>query len=91
MSISTYVYGIVEADEEYMKMKKIYDACIDADVDIPKKVTDYFDDNTPDDDGIIMELDHIAKKEVRDMEEGYKIKVSDIPSSVKYIKFVNSY
>jgi hypothetical protein len=88
MSVSYYVEGIREPDEEFQKMKKIYDLCIESDVGVPREVEDYFDGNTPDNDGLSVEIPNEEFSE--EYRSGYKVQVKDIPKNIKCLKFTIS-
>ena len=42
MGMSTHLVGIVPPDDDWKKMKAVWDACDNADVDIPKDVSEFF-------------------------------------------------
>ena len=51
MSMSTSVVGFVPPDEEWKKMKAVWDACANADVETPNDVDDFFSGKEPDKNG----------------------------------------
>ncbi len=96
MSMSTYIIGVVPPDEDWKKMKQVYDACIEADIDIPDDVWTFFDKEEPDEDGVLLDL--LDKKEFAicrpwgDMDsDGFELDVCDIPKNVKTLRFYNSW
>ena len=89
MSMSTHVIGFTPPDETWQKMKAIWDACQRADVPVPDEVDDFFGGEAPDPAGVEVEL---PLREWRDGErEGFELEVAAVPSSVKTIRFYNSW
>lgn len=93
MAMNTHVVAIKSPDEKWRKMKAIYDACTDAEVEIPDEVDDYFNNEPPDEDGVVIELEDEACCAVwnEDGFDGYIINLSLLPKDVTSIKFFNSY
>ncbi len=93
MSMSTYVKGIIPPDETWLKMKAIYDSCIEADIEVPDKVMEFFDNEEPDNAGVVIDLGrrYICRKWQDDMSEGYELDVKDIPEGVQTLRFYNSW
>ncbi len=89
MSMSTHVEGFVPADEEYAKMKAVWDACDSAGIEIPEDVFDFFDEVKPT--GLGMRIDLKLEDYRNGEDEGFKLLVSDIPKNVKTILFFNSW
>lgn len=89
MSMTTHVIGFLSRDEEWEKMKSVYDACKKADVPIPEAVHTFFDYEKPDPRGGRIELRSFDYNS--DGESGIEIYVGDIPKNVKIIRFYNSY
>lgn len=56
MSMSTHVVGIVPPDDDWKKMKQVYDACVAANIDVPDNVWDFFNNEEPDDAGVLIDL-----------------------------------
>jgi len=98
-SPSLYVIGFRLPDEKWRKMKAVYDVCKQSGVDPPAEVEDFFDDNPPDDRGILVELDgrfgakgHECCVEYKgDMEDGWEIDLSKVPKDLTHLRFVASY
>ena len=42
MSTSISFYGIKPPDEDYLKMKAVYDSCTEASIPVPDKVSEFF-------------------------------------------------
>jgi hypothetical protein len=72
-------------------MKAVFDACVKADVDIPKEVSDFFGGEEPDHCGIEVSLEGYYVPYKDGMIEGFEINVTDLPDHVKIIRFYNSY
>lgn len=96
MSMSTCVYGIKPPNKKWKEMKKVYDACIEADIETPDEVNEFFnlfDGEEPDDKGVIFTLDkYECCTEYRDDScEGFEIEIDKLPKNIKIIRFVNSW
>lgn len=96
MSMSTHVKGIIPPDETWLKMKVIYDNCIDADIEVPDKVMEFFDYEEPDNSGVVIDLStkqysNICREWSDDMSSGYELDVKDIPEGVRTLRFYNSW
>ena len=91
--MSTHVVGFRPADEKWNKMKKIWNACESAGVEIPKKVDDFFNNEAPGDKpGIEVELKSAVRPwSSKFAEEGYEVDIAKLPPDVKVIRFYNSY
>lgn len=68
-------------DDEYEKMKEVFDICINAGVSVPSEVTDYFDDNQPEENLPI-------KVPIHDVSDGIEIYQGDLPSKFYKIKIL---
>lgn len=91
MGMSRNVCGIVPPDEQWMKMKAVYDACMKADIDIPDEVDEYFDGRNPDDKGMQIDIDDAVEEYSGDSEDGFDVDLSKLPKKVKIIRFTNSW
>lgn len=91
MGMNTSVTGFRKPDKEFFKMKKVWDACKEANVPIPDDVEEYFDYSRPDNTGIELSLKKYVEEVKGDMEEGFQIEISKLPKNITHIKFTNSY
>jgi len=93
MSMSTSVVGFRPPDEKWRKMKAVYDACNIAGVAPPEEVNDFFEWDTPDDDGVTVTLhNHAAVTEYHEEESnGLQVDLTKLPNGVTIIRFVNSW
>ena len=58
MGMSTHVVGFKPADDKWKKMKAVWDACSDADSEIPQSVDKFFDGQYPGDNpGMAVNID----------------------------------
>jgi len=96
MGMNTHIIGFKAPDEKWKKMKAVYDACEVAGTAIPMAVTDYFNDEPPDDAGVEVELEEedCVEKWREEMEDGFVVDVkrllNDHPD-ITHIRFYNSY
>lgn len=92
MGMSTHVKGFRPADEQWEKMKQIWETCEEADVPIPKEVEEFFDDEEPGDrPGMEIDLGDAVSEYNADMMDGYEIDITKLPPGVKIIRVYNSY
>ena len=89
MAMSTKVQGIVPPDDKWHNMKKIWDSCEAENIAIPDEVLDYFKEEDPNPEGIVVDI--ASTKSGRDMEDWHEVTVADIPDNVKIIRFINSW
>ncbi|MNS67987.1 hypothetical protein D3C72_1012510 [compost metagenome] len=98
MSLSVHVYGIKAPDEKWQAMKKIWDACIEANIQIPQEVLVYFDYEDPDPLGVVIDLKNnkdisalIPLGEDPWQTNGFIVDITKLPPDIKWIKFENSF
>ena len=91
MSMSTHLIGIIPPNDMWKNMKAIWDSCEVANIKIPSEVLAFFDDTPPDDAGVMIDLETIAKPYHTDSAEGFELDVDKIPKHVKTIRFYNSW
>ena len=93
MGMSTYVEGFHPRDEEWEKMKAVYDSCMAARIPLPQEIEAFFDGEPPDESGIKVCLDghECVSKYHDDFKDGIEIDISMLPKNVTKIRFVNSY
>ena len=83
-----YIEGIVPVDDEWKRMKKVWDACQEAGIDVPDEVAEFFDWKSPDDDGMSIELEDGTHYErfSEEMVDGISIVLKHLPKKVQVIK-----
>lgn len=93
MGMSTHVIGFKPPDDRWKAMKAARDACVAADVEIPEEISDFFEDQEPDEAGVEVQLDEAeGVKEYRaDGADGFELEVAKLPKDVKIVRFYNSY
>ena len=92
MSMSSYVVAFRPPDETFKKMMDVYKTCCEAGVDLPKKVSEFFDDTEPDPKGVEIDIkDAVEEWNDGEMSEGFQVDLEKLPKGVKYIRFYNSY
>jgi hypothetical protein len=87
--MSTHIIGFVPPDDDWQRMKAIWDSCTAAGVDVPRAVEEFFNDCPPDDAGVEVGLPVTQWGD--DASSGYELEVSAIPLNVKRIRFYNSW
>jgi hypothetical protein len=91
MSMSTHIIGFIPADDKWIQMKRVFDSCEEAGIEIPREVSRFFNDEKPDPNGVEIELKATEWENREYCYNGYELKVSDIPKDVTIIRFYNSY
>jgi hypothetical protein len=93
MGMSTHVVGFRPPDEKWKKMKAVWDACEAAGTDIPKDVERFFNGESPDDQGVAIDIkDHACCESYDgDGSQGFEIDLKKLPPDVTIIRFYNSY
>lgn len=95
MSVSLHIYGIRPPDDDWRKMKAAWEACEAAGIDVPSEVLLFFDEERPDDAGVLVGLSHttdnpIAREYRGEYDSGYEIDIADLPPGIKTIRAVLS-
>ncbi len=90
MGMSSSAVGFRPPDEDYKKMKAIWDACKTARVPIPEQVEKFFDYRAPDPQGVEVDI-KAATKEWADKDacDGLEVDVTKLPAGVKIVRFMN--
>lgn len=92
--MSTHVVGFRPPDEKWRRMKAVWDACLQAEIEPPENVNDFFEGRTPDPAGVEVSLTGftpIAREWMDETRSGYEINVDDLPDGVKIVRFYNSW
>jgi hypothetical protein len=89
MGMSTHVIGVCGVDDQYIRMKAVYDACEDAGVGLPSAVADYFRESAPDQSGRLVEIP--SRRWEDESREGFEVDLATLPDEVKTIRFYNSW
>ena len=93
--MSTSVTGFVSPENDlYKKHSKVLLACIEAEIkELPKETAEYFGNKYPDEYLLEkkLEMDIPTHEYNEDSCSGYEIVVSEIPTGVHKIRFVNSW
>jgi hypothetical protein len=92
MSMSLHVQGFKPPDDQWKKMKAVWDACEGAGLFPPPEVEGFFDGVDPDPAGVSVDLSpHLREWQDRHASMGYELDVADIPAGVKTIRFIASF
>lgn len=90
MGMSTYVIGFTSQDENYQKMKQIWENCVEMNILVPDEVDKFFDYEEPNKDGINIKIPNREWSD-GDMSTGIEVDIKNIPEIVEKIRFVNSW
>lgn len=100
MGTSTHVIGFRAPDEQWKKMKDVYEACVEAGIEIPEVVDNFFGGEMPDDAGVTINLkeDDPANICIQEYNEpgsqGYTIDLHALAKcypNITHLRFYNSY
>lgn len=89
MSMSTHVVGIRPADDRYKSMLAIYDSCRKLGISTPKEVDKFFNYETPEPNGVVVDIKDATTAWKNDYCLGLEVDVSKLPPDVKIIRFFN--
>jgi hypothetical protein len=91
--MSTHVIGIKPPDEKWRKMKKVWDACKEAGIEVPNEVWEYFECQAPDNLGVLVKIldSRAVLKYADESAEGYCVHIDLLPPDVKIVRFYNSW
>jgi hypothetical protein len=86
MSVDLHVTAFRPPDDKWKKMKVIWKACNDAGVPVPEEVSEFFNWENPDSNGVEVPLGVALREWNDEYRSGYQINISELPSNVKYIR-----
>lgn len=87
MSTDLYFNGIKPPDNKWKQMKKIYDSCQDAGVTVPEEVQEFFEDEPPDESGVVVSLPSDTYTEWRtECYWGYEIDLTKLDKNIKLLR-----
>lgn len=92
-SMSVFVVGLRPPDDHWKRMKTAYDACFSAGVTIPEDVIEFFHGETPEEDGIAVDLEKTdCVKDWHDgLREGVEVELSKLPQDIRCIRFYTAW
>lgn len=93
MSMSTHIVGFRPPDSKWKQMRAVWDACDQAGVPVPDEVTQFFNGEPPDINGIEVDLKcHEACCGGGDRDRiGYTIDLEKLPPNITKIRFYNAW
>jgi hypothetical protein len=91
MGMSTHVIGFRPPDEQWRKMKAVYDACKAAGTEAPRSVIEFFNDEEPDDNGQSADIKAATRPYQDDSREGIEVDITKLPQGLKIVRFYNSW
>jgi hypothetical protein len=93
--MSSYVLGFIPSDEEWQQKKAAWEACVEAGIQIPDELYDFFGEggDGPDDAGKVVALPDgvVTEWSDGDMSSGFEVDVKKLPKNVTVVRFVNSW
>jgi DNA/RNA endonuclease G (NUC1) len=96
MGMSTHVQGFRPPDEQWRKMKAVYDACEAAGIKVPDHVWKFFEYETPDANGVEVSAKALEEcgalhKWSDDSRSGYEVDITKLPQGLTILRFYNSW
>lgn len=99
MGMSMYLCGIKPPDDDWKKMKAVWDACAAGDIEPPGEVSGFFGDEVPDDSGVLVELGWGDGGAPSDGEYGwsnedavgFEVDITALPKDIKKLRFYCSW
>lgn len=93
MGMNTTVYGIVPPDDIWKLMKKVVDACDAVGIEWPDEVSDFFNDEPPDEKGVIVDIENTPGviEYNSEMCNGFEVDITKLDPNIKIVRFVNSW
>ncbi len=91
--MSMHVKGFKAHDEKWLKMKAVYESCVEAKIPVPPEVCRFFNWDTPDDAGVTVEIKgtEACKPFKDDMMSGFDIDLKKLPADLTHVRFYCSY
>ena len=91
--MSTHIVGVQPADEKWSEMKAVYDACTKAGIEVPDDVWMFFNENPPDDAGVIVDIEgtEAVSGYYADPNQGFEVDIRKLPKDICIVRFYNSY
>lgn len=87
MSVSIGVGGTRPPDEKWRKFKAVWDACRVADTTIPDEVSDFFNGEEPDPDGVSVNIDAACTSGHDSDSEWIRVDLKKLPQDVTVLHF----
>lgn len=93
MGMSTHVVGFKPPDDKWKNMKKAWDACEKAGINIPYEILEFFDHQAPDDSGVEVSIERLdcTQKWIGESCDGFEVDIKKLPADVTVIRFYNSW
>ena len=85
MSVTIHIEGVRKPDEEFSRMLAVWKSCQAANISPPKEVLEFFGYAEPDERGLCIDMKGLGCGEI-ESDEGWEIKVCEIPSNLKVIR-----
>lgn len=95
MSVSLSISGIKPADDDFRKKLAAYRACETAGIGIPSALSDFFNNEKPDEKGVVIEISkYSSNKDIKDAiseyhgdySGGYDIDLTKLPKDIKILR-----
>lgn len=93
MGMSTHVVGFKPADEKFIKMREVYNACNAAGVAVPREVEKFFEHEPPPEAelGVRVDITAAVKKWQGNSASGYELDLSKLDPDVRVVRFYNAW
>lgn len=91
MGMSTYAKAIIVPDEKYHKMYAVWEACDNAGIDPPEEVSDFFNYEPPNPNGMEVDIDAEKSSDSDRCADYYDVNIDDLPEGTTVVRFVISF
>ena len=85
MGTYLFVEGIRKSDDKFKQMKAVWDACMKADIELPKEIQKFFNWRDPDKEGLRVKLTEEHGLEKEDFSYKGIIEIAKLPDNITHI------
>ncbi len=89
--MSVHIIAFRPPDQDWLKMKQVYDSCLAAGIDIPLAVEKFFGYDRPDESGVRINIDKLLEGWQDEDRQGFQLDLSKLPAGIKILRFYNSF
>jgi len=84
-SVNLQVTALCKPDDQFQSMKKVWEACTEALLDVPDEVYEYFGEEGPGDDDMMAEDVELTEFS-ENMVDGWQINLSELPENAEILQ-----
>lgn len=89
MSMSTSIVAFRPADDEWQRMKAVWDACQNAGIPMPEKIKEFFGHEEPNEEGVVVDIQATgaAVEWNSGNSSGFEVDLKKIEKGVRFVRF----